>query len=102
MKLSTEQLCFFKAFGYILNRGLLTAEEIDIPGRELEEGLAAQYPRWPFDSSTRYWSRPTDEGTPFAASLMEDPRKLRRAQQVWGGDILGIGIDGTIYVEDTD
>ena len=99
---SDEKLNFFKAFGYILMRGLLTAQEIVILGRELEEGLVSQYPGRPFDGSSRYWSRLTDEGTPFAASLMEDPRVLRRAQQIWGDDILGIGIDATVYVEDTD
>ena len=71
-------------------------------GQGLQSVYHSQSPARPFDSSTRYWSRPTNEVTPFAASLMEDPRILRRTQHVWGDDILGIGIDGTIYLEDTD
>jgi hypothetical protein len=68
---------------------------------ELDTGLAAQYPHKPFDGHRRQWTRLTDEGTPFFASLMEDPRFLNPAQQLCGEDVLGIGVDVNHYVGNT-
>lgn len=99
--LTAAQIHFFKTFGYIVFRQFLKAEDIGIMTRELDAGLAAQFPHKPFDGSQRQWTRMTDEGTPFFASLMEDPRFLTPAQQLCGEDVLGIGVDVNRYVGET-
>ncbi len=99
--LTDNQLRFFKTFGYVLLRKFLRAGDLEILAAELERGLRAQFPHKPFDGSQRQWSRMTDETTPFFASLMEDARFLTPAQQICGGDVLGIGIDANRYVGDT-
>ena len=100
-ELDGEQIHFFKTFGYIALRQFLKAEDLDIMTGELDEGLAAQFPHKPFDGRERQWTRMTDEGTPFFASLMEDPRFLIPAQQLCGEDVLGIGVDVNRYVGET-
>ena len=69
--------------------------------RDHEDALAAQYPAERNDGSERLWTRMTDESTPFAAALMEDPRFLGPAQQICGDDLLGIGVDINRYVSST-
>ena len=96
-----DQLRFFRTFGYIVLRKFLKSGDLKILAAELDRGLSAQYPHKPFNGSQRQWSRMTDETTPFFASLMEDARFLTPAQQICGGDVLGIGIDANRYVGDT-
>lgn len=99
--LDEAQILFFRTFGYIVLRQYLNTEDLDTMGRELDEGLAAQFPHKPFDGRKRQWTRMTDEGTPFFASLMEDPRFLIPAQQLCGEDVIGIGVDVNRYVGST-
>jgi hypothetical protein len=42
-----------------------------------------------------------DEETPLFASLLEDPRFVAPARQLYGEDVLGICVDGNRYVGDT-
>ena len=99
--LTPDQLRFFKTFGYLVLRQFLGADDLDHLARDLEEGLAAQYPPERHDGSERLWTRLTDEGTPYGAALMEDPRFLTPAQQLCGEDVLGIGVDVNRYVGTT-
>ena len=100
--LTQEQLRFFNAFGYLVLRQLLGADDLGHLARELRNGLAAQYPPERQDGSERLWTRLTDEGTPYGASLMEDPRFLSPAQQICGEDVLGIGVDVNSYIGPTN
>ena len=61
--------------------------------RDLDDGLAAQYPPERHDGSERLWTRLTDEGTPYGAALMGDPRFLTPAQQLCGEDVLGVDVN---------
>jgi hypothetical protein len=99
--LTDSQLHFFKTFGYLVLRQLLTQGDLETIADELDAGLAAQFPHKPFDGTQRHWTRMTDEVTPFFASLMEDARFLVPAQQICGEDVLGIGIDANRYVDNT-
>ena len=99
--MNSEQLRFFKTFGYILLPQHLNADTLVQLARDHEDALAAQYPAERNDGSERLWTRMTDESTPFAAALMEDPRFLGPAQQICGDDLLGIGVDINRYVSST-
>ena len=99
--MNSAQLRFFKTFGYILLPQHVNADTIVQLARDHEDALAAQYPAERNDGSERLWSRMTDESTPFAAALMEDPRFLGPAQQICGDDVLGIGVDINRYVSTT-
>ncbi|NKB69388.1 MAG: hypothetical protein GKR89_20140 [Candidatus Latescibacteria bacterium] len=100
-RLDEGQVDFFRTFGYIVLREFLQAEDLTIMARELDEGLEVQFPDQPFDGKKRQWTRLTDEGTPYFAALMEDPRFFIPAQQLCGEDVLGIGVDVNRYVGDT-
>ena len=99
--LTKEQLHFFKSFGYVVLRQFLNADDLDHVALNFDAALAAQYPPERNDGSERLWTRMTDEGTPFTAALMEDPRFLTPAQQICGDDVLGIGVDINRYVGST-
>jgi hypothetical protein len=99
--MNSEQLRFFKTFGYILLPQHLNADALAQLARDHEDALTAQYPAERNDGSERLWTRMTDESTPFAAALMEDPRFLGPAQQICGDDVLGIGVDINRYVSTT-
>ena len=99
--LTQEQLRFFEAFGYLVLRQFLGANDVEHLDRDHRDGLAAQYAPERHDGSERLWTRLTDEGTPYGASLMEDPRFLTPAQQICGEDVLGIGVDVNRYIGTT-
>lgn len=99
--LSPEQLNFFHAFGYVVLRGLFTPDEVKTVNREFDQAMAAQYPHKPFDGSGRHWTMMLDEETPFFASMMEDPRFLAVAKQIYGPEVLGVATDANRYVGDT-
>lgn len=99
--MNQEQLHFFRSFGYIVLRQFFNADDLAQLNRDHQQGLANQYPAERNDGSERLWTRMTDESTPFAASLMEDPRLLTPAQQICGEDVLGIGVDINRYVDTT-
>ena len=100
--LNKSQLHFFKTFGYIVLRKLLTPDDLEIVEREHRKGLAAAFPDEPFDGSLGQWTRMMNEETPFFASLTEDARFLTPAQQICGEDVLGNGTDSHFAVGDTD
>ena len=100
--LSESQLHLFKTFGYVVLKGLLTADDLEIIEREHRDGLAAAFPDEPFDGVLTQWTRMINEDTPLFASLNEDPRFLTPAQQICGEDVLGNGTDAHYYVGNTE
>ena len=99
--LTTDQLHFFKSFGYVVLRQFFAAHYRDQLIRDLDTAIAAQYPPERNNGTERLWTRMTDESTPFTAALMEDPLFLIPAQQICGDDVLGIGVDINRYVGPT-
>lgn len=99
--LTTEQVKFFKAFGFIVLRNFFRADEMKVIQREVAEEMAEQYASSPFDGTRRHWTVMMSEKTPYFANLLEDPRFMQPAKQMFGDDVLGIMTDSNRYVGDT-
>jgi hypothetical protein len=99
-RLSDSELSFFRTFGFVVLRNALSGHELATMNAEFDRAMAAQHPE-PFDGTRRHNAVMMDEDTPFYASLMEDPRFLAPAQQLYGDDVLGVCVDGNRYVGDT-
>ncbi len=98
--LSAEQLAHFNAFGYLVLKQCFSADELATIQREFGYKMDQQYGDT-YDGTRRYWTRLLDEDTPFYASLLEDPRFLTVAQQMYGDDVLGMNTDANRYTGDT-
>ena len=99
--LSHDQKQFFETFGFLVFEGFFSADELETIHREFDYKLAEQYPDTPYDGSRRHWAMMLEDDTPFFASLLEDPRFLNTAQQLFGDDVLGVGTDVNRYTGDT-
>ena len=99
--LTESQIGFYKTFGYTVLKQLFSADELATIHREFDTTMEDQYAHMPYDGTKRHWVPLTDEETPFFASLMEDPRFLTVARQLYGDDVLGIGTDANRYTGDT-
>lgn len=99
--LTDDDIERFKLFGFIVMKNVLSPEEIKTIQAEFDHraDVASQYER--FDGSKRHTFQMMDKDTPFYASLMEDPRILGPAEQIYG-DVLGFNADGNRYVSDSE
>lgn len=100
-KLDDDQLKFFQTFGYVVLKQLFTKEELALIDREFAGAMEEQYPHRPYDGTARHWSPMMDGETPFFGSLLEDPRFMTVAKQLYGEDALGIIVDANRYTGDT-
>ena len=100
-KLDDDQLMFFRTFGYVVLKQLFTNEELALIDREFANAMEEQYPHRPYDGTVRHWTPMMDEATPFFGSLLEDPRFMTIAMQLYGEDALGIIVDANRYTGDT-
>ena len=82
--LTEDQIDFHKTFGYTVLKQLFSTDELATIRKEFDATMAEQYAHRPYDGSERHWAPMTDEDTPFFASLMEDPRFLTVAKQLYG------------------
>ena len=102
--LSAAELRHYETFGFVVKRGLLSAEEIDTIRAEHAAALAsAQGHRAATEPPQRLWTRfqPLPEDVaPFTTLLIEDERFLAPATQAMGSAI-GLGTDANRYVGDT-
>ena len=100
--LTEDQLHFYKSFGYLVLKQVFSADERKTICQEFEYMLAEQYSHTPHDGSKRHWTPMLhEEETPFFAGLLEDPRLLTVAQQLYGDDVLGLVADAFRYIGDT-
>ena len=99
--LTESQIDFHKTFGYTVLKQLFSADELATIHKEFDTTMAEQYAHTPYDGTERHWVPMLDEETPFFAILMEDPRFLTVAKQLYGDDVLGIGTDANRYTGDT-
>ncbi|MCZ6677015.1 MAG: phytanoyl-CoA dioxygenase family protein [Candidatus Poribacteria bacterium] len=99
--LTENQLEFYKTFGYVVLRGLFSETDLETIRKEFDYMMAEQYAHTPYNGSKRHWTPLMDEDTPFFASLMEDPRFLTVAKQLYGDDVLGVGTDANRYTGNT-
>lgn len=98
--LDDRQLRFFDAYGFLRIPGYMATEEIALLRGEFEAALTAAYSHMPFDGTRRHWVPMMGAMTPRLSSLLEDPRILGIAEQLYG-DVLPFMVDGNRYVGDT-
>ncbi len=102
MRLTEQQLNHFKTFGFLVFRGLFSAEEMGRYSYDFDAGLDAWLPLGAkHDGLQRHYASLMDSNTPFVASLMDDLRFADVAEQLLDKKILGIAADGNYYVGDT-
>lgn len=99
--LTDQQISHFKTFGYIVLKRIFSADEIEAIRSEFDFMMEQQYGNNVYDGSKRHWTMMLDEDTPFFASLLEDPRFLTIARQLYGDDVVGVGTDANRYTGDT-
>lgn len=106
-RLDEEKVNFFRAFGYLIFRGLLDAHEMETMHREFDAAIAELQAHATFDPSApaevdrRQWSLMMTSATPFHVALLEDPRILSLAQQLYGEDVIGIKVQSNRFGGDT-
>ena len=98
--LTEEQISFYKAFGYIVMKGVFSTEERETIRSEFDFMMEQQYGDV-YDGTKRHWTMLMDEDSPFFASLLEDARFLTVARQLYGEDVLGVGADANRYTGNT-
>ena len=97
-QLTPQQLAHYEAFGFIILRSLLSADEMAELSAEFEAKLDRMYAHLPYDDSMRHWSGPClDDDTPLLRGFTEDPRFVGAAQQMLGDDVFLAGVDGNRY-----
>ena len=110
MLLSEQELRHYEAFGFVIKRSLLTANEIETIRAEHHATLQhAQGHRIVDDGGSgeeqpRLWTRfqaVPQSVAPLCSSLMEDPRFLAPAEQAFGSHAIGLGVDANRYVAET-
>ena len=101
MQLTEQQLNYFRTFGFLIFRQLLSPEELAQYSREFNAGLDAWIEGGRHDRKARHYASLMEETSPFIASLADDPRFVDVAEQLLGKDVLGIAVDGNYMVGDT-
>ena len=100
LMLTEEQLRYFNVFGFVLLKSLLTTDELRIIQSEFDHRAEVVSSYEDFDGTKRQYFNMMGKDTPFLSSLMEDPRFVGVAEQMFG-DVLGRGSDGNRYVKNT-
>ena len=101
MKLSQQQLNLFNDFGFLVFRGLLSREEMELYSREFNAGLDSWIEGGKHDGKSRHYASLMEEKSPFIAGLADDHRFADVAEQLLGKDVLAIAVDGNYHVDDT-
>src|SRR5437899_2447628 len=99
--LSREQRAYFETFGFIVGRGLFSADGMVRIGRDFDEVLAQDRQGQPFDGARRQAVLGFIEKRPLLSSLAEDDRIYAPIEQLLGQGFVWIGSDGNLYVGDT-
>ena len=110
MLLSEQELRHYEAFGFVIKRSLLTADEIETIRAEHHATLQHAQGHRVVDGGgsgeeqPRLWTRfqaVPQSVAPLCSSLMEDPRFLAPAEQAFGSHAIGLGVDANRYVAET-
>jgi ectoine hydroxylase-related dioxygenase (phytanoyl-CoA dioxygenase family) len=99
--LSQPQQAYFETFGFIVMRGLFSADEMAAIGRDFDDVLAQDRQGQPFDGASRQAVLGFIEKRPLLSSLAEDDRIYEPIEQLLGQGFVWIGSDGNLYVGDT-
>jgi len=90
VKLNAQQFAQFRAFGFCIFRGLFDAAELRVLEDELTRVLTKEFGDAPVDGTARQWTLMTRPETPAHESLLEDPRFLDVAEELYGEDVIGV------------
>ena len=99
--LSKEQVSFFDTFGYLVFRGLYSAEEMAVIDREFEDVMAEDRAGQAFRGDKRHSVAACAEMRPALRSLIEDDRIYGAMEDLLGPDLIWLGSDGNYYTGDT-
>jgi len=99
--LSAEQQAYFEAFGFLVLRQALSAEETAEISREFEDVLAADRGGQPFSGEKRQAVLGFVERRPVLAQLVESDLIFEAMEQLLGPDFVWVGSDGNLYVGDS-
>ena len=88
--ITEQQIHQFHTFGFLVLKNMLTEDELKIVNEEFEKGLAKKNKSELFAGARVQlnWSN-LESHSPFTASLLEDKRIYRVAQQLFGEDVIG-------------
>ena len=100
MKLTEQQLNHFETFGFLIFRQLLSAREMETYSREFGAGHDAF--EGPCNRTEGHYASLMEEASPFIAGLADDPRFGDVAEQLLRKKSIGIAVDGSYMVGDTN
>ena len=99
--LTSEQIAYFEAFGFLVLRHVLQRDEIATILREATEILDEDRGGRPFAGEKRQAMVPFFERRPFLAQLPADDRIYGIAESLLGPDFFLVATEGNLHVGDT-
>ena len=99
--LSSEQISFFDTFGYLVFRGLFSAQEMEVIDRAFEDVMAEDRVGQAYRGDKRHSVAACAELRPALRSLIEDDRIYGAMEDLLGPDLIWLGSDGNYYTGDT-
>jgi hypothetical protein len=99
--LSAAEVTQFRIFGFLVLRSYFSPAEVARLDGEFTRGFESPYAGMPFDGTAHHWALMTTAATPFYASLLEDPRFVGVAEQLYGVDVIGVMCDANRFIDDT-
>jgi len=116
MKLTEAQMDFYRVFGFLIFRQLLSSDEMVLYNREFNPGIEAWLKYYKgkqmkgrrrkvylneYGLDYQICVPLMDHDTPFICSLLDDHRFVDTAEQLLGTDVLGIWSDAAWFYGDT-
>lgn len=99
--LTLGQIAHFDTFGYLVLRGLFSAEEMAVIDREFEEVMAEDRAGESFRGDKRHAVVACAEKRPALRSVIDDDRIYGAMEDLLGPDLIWFGSDGNYYTGDT-
>ena len=99
--LTEEQVAYFRSFGFLVLRNLLSPEEMTDIGRDFDEVMAEERDGEPFSGGETQAVLWFVEHRPSLYRLAEDDRIYNAIEQLLGPEFLWVVSDANLYVGDT-
>ena len=99
--LSSEQISFFDTFGYLVFRGLFSAQEMEVIDRAFEDVMAEDRAGQTYRGDKRHSVAACAEMRPALRAVIEDDRIYGAMEDLLGPDLIWLGSDGNYYTGDT-
>ena len=99
--LSSEQISFFDTFGYLVFRGLFSAQEMEVIDRAFEDIMAEDRAGQTYRGDKRHSVAACAEMRPALRAVIEDDRIYGAMEDRLGPDLIWLGSDGNYYTGDT-